>query len=323
LGVGDVPEPPWTARVVRTATGPEHPPRGQRGSRDQGRGTRRPRGQTGGDPFVDRATGRLGHSIYSSVLTAAAPSPTADPPARLHHAIKPLLNLPAKMRGGPQVTLLVDGRAELSFDIRRADSRPDWWPSSMSAAWRGKTLTLQVTNSPSIVGAAHSHAHGDCDHGRTISFASGSARSFHSSRDGAEQRPQRWSTNLRCDTLCSTSNNPYVLGMGQMHLGPRGHPHLVRGWRLRRLAFAPDEFGRCSAARLWWNRDTTSGLFEMAGPPLGSSTPPRPTGGAMPLAYSNRRPYVHLRGQSRGWPAPIRRHRDPQGLSGTSRRGDG
>src|SRR4051794_27523580 len=62
---------------------------------------------------------------------------------------KRYLNLPVGSGAAVRkVNVLVDGRAERTFDIRLADASPEWWAFLDVGPWQGKTVTLQVDKLP-------------------------------------------------------------------------------------------------------------------------------------------------------------------------------
>ena len=139
-------------RVVRSATGPNVNPGGSEKLQPAQWDISKFLGQEAVLEIVDDATGGWGHinvdQIVQSDKRLNVPIMLRDV-TREMRIEKPHLNFPVKT-GAPtrQVTVLLNGQAEHSFDIELANGKPDWWAFLDATPFKGKTITIKVNELP-------------------------------------------------------------------------------------------------------------------------------------------------------------------------------
>jgi hypothetical protein len=160
---------------------------------------------------------------------------------------KRYLNLPIK-NGAPKlkITTLVDGHLEVKNEIQLADGQPDWWAFIDVGAWRGKTVTLQVTNLPAGSKALSSIEQSDAIKGGENLYREPLRGQFHfSSRRGWNNDPNGL-VFFNGEYHLFYQHNPYGWRHGNMHWGHAVSRDLVR-WEEIGDAIAPDHLGTISS----------------------------------------------------------------------------
>lgn len=209
---------------------------------------------------------QAGGEIASQSNQAAAVSLTNT--QRTFQIEQRYLNLPIK-NGAPKIKVatLVDGRREVKNEIQLADGQPDWWAFMDVSAWRGKTVTLQVTNLPTGSTALSSVEQSDAIKGAENLYREPLRGQFHfSSRRGWNNDPN----GLVCfngEHHLFYQHNPYGWLHGNMHWGHAVSRDLVH-WEEIGDAIAPDHLGTISSGSAVVDWKNTSGLGQDGKPPL-------------------------------------------------------
>jgi sucrose-6-phosphate hydrolase SacC (GH32 family) len=254
-------------QVVRTATGPNDAPGGSERLDLQAWNVHDLIGQSATIRIVDEARGPWGHINVDQIEQTDQPPAKALAPAECSFAIEHrYLNLPIK-NGAPKrrVTLVADGRAQVSNDIELADADPDWWAPMDVGAFRRRTFSLQVDLLP-----------GDSQALKSIqtSDAFPAANLYHEPlRPQFHFSPRRGWTNdpnglafFRGEYHLFFQHNPYGWNWGNMHWGHAVSTDMVH-WQELGEALAPDPLGAMFSGSAVVDRDNTSGLGEPGRPP--------------------------------------------------------
>jgi sucrose-6-phosphate hydrolase SacC (GH32 family) len=231
-------------RVVRTATGPNDRSGGSEHLDWHSWDVAEFTGKTAVIQIVDTATGGWGHITVDHIVQT-----DRKPPRVLTDVKRPFkvearyLNLPIKNGAKKRaVTLFVDGKPIVRNDIELADGWPDWWAPMDVAAWKGKTITLQVDRLPEDSAALKAIQPGDKIKGGENLYREPLRGQFHfSPRRGWNNDPNGL-VYYGGEYHLFFQHNPYGWGWGNMHWGHAVSKDLVH-WVELGDALLPDAMG--------------------------------------------------------------------------------
>jgi sucrose-6-phosphate hydrolase SacC (GH32 family) len=178
------------------------------------------------------------------------------------------LNLPIK-NGAPKrvVTLFVDGKPVVRNDIELADGKPDWWAPMDVAAWKGKTVTLQVDRLPEDSAALKAIETSDQIKGGENLYREPLRGQFHFSAKRGWNNDPNGLVYFQGEYHLFFQHNPYGWGWGNMHWGHAVSKDLVH-WEEVGDTLMPDAMGPMFSGSAVVDRDNTSGFGKGGRPPL-------------------------------------------------------
>ena len=256
-------------QVVRTATGPNVVPGGSEALAPVWWNVAGLAGQNAVIEIVDQARGGWGHiTVDHLVQTDHQPAGIVKDVTRELLAEKRLLHFPVKT-GAPKrnVTVLVDGRVERSFDIELADAEPDWWAPLDIVAWKGRRLTVQVDRLSEDSRALASVEQADDLKGAEQLYREPLRPQLHFSPQRGWNNDPNGLVFFKGEYHLFFQHNPYGWNWGNMHWGHAVSRDLVH-WQEIGEALAPDDRGPMysGSAVVDWNN--TSGLGQAGQPPV-------------------------------------------------------
>lgn len=256
-------------RVVRSATGPNDRPGGSEALVPESWNVGEFAGRTALLRIVDQATGGWGHLNVDHIVQTDRQPPGWLANARRAFVVKHrYLNLPIK-NGAPKrvVTAWVDGQVAVRNDIELADGAPDWWAPMDVAAWRDKTLVLEVDRLPEDSTALSAIEPGDAILGAEDLYREPLRGQFHfSPRRGWNNDPNGL-VFFNGEYHLFFQHNPYGWGWGNMHWGHAVSRDLVH-WEELGDKLLPDELGPMFSGSAVVDVNNTSGLGRNGRPPL-------------------------------------------------------
>jgi sucrose-6-phosphate hydrolase SacC (GH32 family) len=256
-------------RVVRTATGTNRAPGGtealQPASWDVGEFAGRPARLQ----VVDRSTGGWGHiTVDHIVFSDRKPDGLMVKASRVIPARDRYLHLPVK-DGAPKrtVTVLVNGRAERTFDIELAEDRPDWWTYLDISAWQDLPLVVEADRVPEDSHALASLKQSSAVPDEDQLYRESLRPQLHfSARRGWLNDPNGLVFHDG-EYHLFFQHNPYGWNWGNMHWGHAVSSDLVH-WEEQGEALYPDALGPMFSGSGVVDWENTSGLGKRGAPPL-------------------------------------------------------
>ncbi len=220
--------------VVRTSTG-----RDEERLEGDGWDVAEFKGKTARIEIVDRHTGGWGHINVDQIVQSDR-SLSSGPQGRDLVIEGRYLHLPVRTKAPKRrMKLLLEGRVLREFEIELAEGAPDFWAFIDVAAWKGKTLRLEV-RAPGEALAAVSQGdeiRGDVpvhQEARRPVYHFTSRRGWLNDPNGMVFHKGEWHLYYQ--------HNPYGWDWGNMHWGHAVSRDLVR-WEELPLALHPARFG--------------------------------------------------------------------------------
>ncbi len=258
-------------KVVRSATGPNDRSGGTEALALQAWNVAEFSGRKAVLKIVDDATGGWGHiNVDHIVQTSSKPQVALmiQDAQRQFTATTRYLNIPIK-NGAPKrvVTLSVDGTPVVRNDIELADAEADWWAPMDIAAWKGRSLTLQVDKLSEDSRALNNIAPSDALRGGEDLYQESLRGQFHFSPQRGWNNDPNGLVFYRGEYHLFFQHNPYGWGWGNMHWGHAVSQDMVH-WQELGDVLLPDEMGPMfsGSAVVDWNN--TSGFSQDGQPPL-------------------------------------------------------
>ena len=233
-------------KVVRTATGPNVNPGGSERLQPAQWDVAEFHDRDAVLEIVDDAAGGWGHINVDQIIQS---DKRTDAPIMLSNATrdlvidKPYLNFPIKDGAAKrQVTVLVSGHAERTFDIELANGKADWWAFLDATPFQGKTITIRVDKLPEDSTGLSSIDQSDEIKGHQDLYQERLRPQFHfTSRRGWLNDPNGL-VFYQGEYHLFYQHNPYGWGWGNMHWGHAVSRDLVH-WQELPVALYPDEHG--------------------------------------------------------------------------------
>jgi CheY-like chemotaxis protein len=248
-------------KVVRKATGPNDKPGGSEALGPESWDVSEFAGKNAVIQIVDQAKGGWGHINVDHIIQTDRKSPAlVENLSRAFKIEKHYLNIPIKNEAPKRVvTVLIDGRVELSYDMELAGAAPDWWAPMDVSAWFGKTVTLKVNQMSEDSTALSSIEQSDSVKGAEDPYREPLRGQFHfSARRGWNNDPNGL-VFFNDEYHLFFQHNPYGWNWGNMHWGHAVSKDLVH-WKSLEVALHPDANGTIFSGSAVDDRSNTSGL---------------------------------------------------------------
>lgn len=258
-----------SGKVVRSATGTNDKPGGSETLAPDSWDVRDLAGKTAVLQIVDRATGPWGHiNVDHIVQTDQKPPRVLTDVKRPFTVERRYLNLPIKNGATKRVvTLFVDGKAVVRNDIELADDQPDWWAPMDVAAWKGKTVTLQVDRLPEDSAALKAIEPSAEIKGGEDLYHEPLRGQFHFSPQRGWNNDPNGLVYFHGEYHLFFQHNPYGWSWGNMHWGHAVSKDLVH-WDELGDMLMPDSMGPMFSGSAVVDRGNTSGFGKDGKPPL-------------------------------------------------------
>ena len=178
---------------------------------------------------------------------------------------KKYLNLPVSSKSErAEMTFMIDGRAERKFDIRIAESDPDYWVFCDVSVLKGKMLTIKYTGKTQGLSGIRQD---DRIAGQDSMYREKNRPQFHfTSRRGWNNDPNGLIF-YEGEYHLFYQHNPYEREWGNMHWGHAVSRDLIH-WEELPLALYPDEHGTMFSGTVVIDYDNTSGFGKGNTPPM-------------------------------------------------------
>lgn len=256
-------------KVVRTATGSNDKPGGSETLMPDSWDVHDLAGKTAILRIVDRATGPWGHiNVDHIVQTDRQPPRVLTDRKRQFKVERRYLNLPIKNGANKRiVTLFVDGVAVVRNEIELADDQPDWWAPMDVAAWKGKTVTLQVDRLREDSAALRAIEASDKIKGGEDLYHEPLRGQFHFSPQRGWNNDPNGLVYFQSEYHLFFQHNPYGWSWGNMHWGHAVSKDLVH-WEELGDPLIPDRMGPMFSGSAVVDKGNTSGFGKDGKPTL-------------------------------------------------------
>ncbi len=183
-------------------------------------------------------------------------------------AEKRYLNLPVKNGASKRVLrLVVNGKTERKFEIELANGEPDWWAFMDLAAFKGKSVSLQVDNLPEDFKGLNAIGQSDEIKGAGGIYHEALRPQIHfSARRGWINDPNGL-VYYRGEYHLFFQHNPYGWTWGNMHWGHATSRDLIH-WTEQPEALYPDDMGAIWSGSAVVDWKDTSGFGKNGRPPI-------------------------------------------------------
>jgi len=170
---------------------------------------------------------------------------------------KKYLNLPVSSRSErAEMGFMIDGRIKRRFDIRLAESNPDYWVFCDVSALKGKTLTIKYAGKTQGLSGIYQD---DRIAGQDSMYHEKNRPQFHfTTRRGWNNDPNGLIF-YEGEYHLFYQHNPYEREWGNMHWGHAVSRDLIH-WEELPLALYPDEHGTMFSGTAVIDYDNTSGF---------------------------------------------------------------
>ena len=256
-------------KAVRNATGPNDKAGGTEALAPEAWDVTEFAGKIAVIQIVDQATGGWGHiNVDHLVQTDRKPVLLLTNAKREFQIEQRYLNLPIK-NGAPQrkVTMLVDGRVEVTNDIELAHDTPDWWAFIDVSAWRGKTVTIQIDKLPDDSSALSAIEPSDSIRDADQLYREPLRPQLHFSSKRGWLNDPNGMVFFNGEYHLFYQHNPYGWSWGNMHWGHAVSRDMVH-WQELGDKLRPDEFGPMFSGSAVVDWKNTSGFGTEGQPPL-------------------------------------------------------
>ena len=256
-------------KAVRNATGPNDKAGGTEALAPEAWDVTEFAGKIAVIQIVDQATGGWGHiNVDHLVQTDRKPVLLLTNAKREFQIEQRYLNLPIK-NGAPQrkVTMLVDGRVEVTNDIELAHDTPDWWAFIDVSAWRGKTVTIQIDKLPDDSSALSAIEPSDSIRDADQLYREPLRPQLHFSSKRGWLNDPNGMVFFNGEYHLFYQHNPYGWSWGNMHWGHAVSRDMVH-WQELGDKLRPDEFGPMFSGSAVVDWKNTSGFGKEGQPPL-------------------------------------------------------
>ena len=256
-------------KAVRTATGENTKPGGSEHLEPGSWDVHDLVGQAARIEIVDQRKGSWGHVTVDQIVFSDKRPPKILARAWREIAItQRFLQFPVTTGAAKhKVQVMVEGKAERSFDIELADASPEWWAPLDVGAWKGKTVTVVVEKVPEDSRSLALIEQGEAPKNAGNLYHEPLRPQLHFS-------PMRGWTNdpnglafFGNEYHLFFQHNPFGWAWGNMTWGHATSPDLVH-WIEHGDVLHPDEMGPMfsGSAVVDWNN--TSGFGKEGRPPL-------------------------------------------------------
>ena len=170
---------------------------------------------------------------------------------------KKYLNLPVSSKvERAEMLFMIDGRAERKFDIRLAESEPDYWVFCDVSSFNGKTLTIKYRGNSQGLNLIYQD---DRIAGQDSMYREKNRPLFHfTTRRGWNNDPNGLIF-YEGEYHLFYQHNPYEREWGNMHWGHAVSRDLIH-WEELPIALYPDEHGTMFSGTVVIDYDNTSGF---------------------------------------------------------------
>lgn len=256
-------------KVVRSATGPNDRPGGSEALAQELWDVADLAGKSATIRILDDARGGWGHINVDRIMqTNSKPPGLVADAEREFRGTARYLNIPIK-NGAPNraVTLLVDGKPVVRYDIELAPGEPDWWAPMEISKWPGSAITLRVDRLPETSTALSSIFQSDTLQDAASLYREPLRGQFHfSARRGWNNDPNGM-VFFNGEYHLFFQHNPYGWSAANMHWGHAVSRDMVH-WEELGDQLMPDEFGTMWSGSGVVDWKNTSGLGTDGNPPI-------------------------------------------------------